>query len=226
MRRRSLSRERVVASVVWLLDNALIRIGNDIYAKTNRSYGLTTLKERHVEVEGSRLRFSFRGKSGQEWNLKLADRRIARIIRSMQELPGQRLFQYLDETDARRDVHSHDVNMYIRETIGEKYSSKHFRTWGATTIACERLRTLPLPDTKTERNRLQNQVIDSVAKKLNNTRAVCRRCYIHPLVLSAWGEGSLQPALDEYRRRYRRPFKGMDQDESLVLRWLEDRLAG
>lgn len=221
MRQRSLSRERVVASLVWLLDNALIRIGNDIYAKENKSYGLTTLKERHVEVEGSRLRFSFRGKSGQEWNLQLADRRIARVIRSMQELPGQRLFQYLGEDKSRHDVHSHDVNIYIRETIGERYSSKHFRTWGATTIACDQLRQMELPDTKKERARLQNQVIDRVAKTLNNTRAVCRRCYIHPLVLSEWEDGRLQPVMAEYKRRYRKPLKGMDLDESLVLRWLE-----
>ncbi|MDQ2632441.1 MAG: DNA topoisomerase IB, partial [Pseudomonadota bacterium] len=133
LRRRELPRERVVASVVWLLDNTMIRVGNAAYARDNRSFGLTTLKTRHVEVEGAKLRFAFKGKSGKEWKLKLVDRRMAKIMRSIQELPGQHLFQYINGGGVRRPVTSQDVNDYIREAGGgADFSSKHFRTWGGT----------------------------------------------------------------------------------------------
>ena len=129
LRRRELPRERVVASIVWLLDNTMIRVGNAVYARDNKSFGLTTLKTRHVEVEGAKLRFAFKGKSGKEWKLKLVDRRMAKIMRSIQELPGQHLFQYIDEASDRRPVRSQDVNDYIRDAAGGDFSSKHFRTW-------------------------------------------------------------------------------------------------
>ena len=222
LRKRGTSRERVIASMVWLLDNTMMRIGNDIYMRQNKSFGLTTLRARHVEIEGFRLRFSFRGKSGQEWKLKLADRRVASVIRAMQELPGQRLFQYVDEEGERRDIRSQDVNGYIRETIGSDFTSKHFRTWGATTAAAFLFADAPLPDTKREQARLTNEIIDRVARRLRNTRAVCRRCYVHPVVVQSWLEGSLGEMTD-IRRRLPKPLQGLDIEESTVLRWLRDK---
>ena len=132
LRRRDLSRDRVIASVIWLLDNTMIRVGNATYARDNKSFGLTTLRQRHVAVEGSRIRFAFKGKSGKQWKLDLVDRRIVRTVRQVQELPGQQLFQYLDENGERRSVSSQDVNDYLREAMGADFTSKHFRTWGGT----------------------------------------------------------------------------------------------
>ena len=223
LRRRGTPRERVLASIVWLLDNTLIRIGNDAYTRENKSFGLTTLRSRHVEVEGQRIRFSFVGKSGQEWKLQLTDRRIARIVGAIEELPGQHLFQYLDEGGTRRPVHSHDVNHYIHETAGPDFSSKHFRTWSATIYAADMFAQREYPSTKRELTRATNEVIDKVAARLHNTRAVCRRCYIHPIVIESWEQGKLSDEIAEIRRRTRKPLQGLDEDESTVLRWLRAR---
>jgi DNA topoisomerase-1 len=220
LRRRELPLERVVASIVWLLDNTMIRVGNANYARDNKSFGLTTLRSRHLEVDGAKLRFAFKGKSGKEWKLRLVDRRMARILRSIQELPGQDLFQYIDEDGERRAVRSHDVNNYIRETTGADFSSKHFRTWGGTVRAVSLFAELPVPDTQTAVKRATNIVIDEVARHLGNTRTVCRKCYVHPLVVDSWSKGRLADELSEARRlRRRRP--GLDDEEALVLRWLE-----
>jgi len=220
LRRRDLPRERVVASIVWLLDNTMIRVGNASYARDNKSFGLTTLRSRHVSIEGARLRFAFKGKSGKDWSLKLVDRRIARIVRAIQELPGQHLFQYLDDAGERRSVSSQDVNDYIREATGGEFSSKHFRTWGGTVRALSLFAELPLPETRTAVLRATNIVIDEVARRLGNTRAVCRQCYIHPRVIESWSEGRLADELAKARRaRRKRP--GLDAEEADVLRWLE-----
>lgn len=220
LRRRGVSRERVVASMVRLLESTLIRIGNEAYARENGSYGLTTLRSRHVEIEGSKLLFSFAGKSGRQWRLKLSDRRILSVIRSVQELPGQRLFQYVDEDGEPRQIHSHDVNDYIRETIGADFTSKHFRTWGATIDAAYRFAAVQPPESQRERIRLTNQVIDTVASRLRNTRTVCRRCYIHPKAIESWTEGRLGDEIADLRRRFPRALKGLDAEESIVFRWL------
>lgn len=221
LRRRGLPRERVVASVVWLLDRTLMRIGNEAYRRQNRTFGLTTLRRRHLELEGSSLRFSFRGKSGREWKLKLADRRIARVIRSVQDLPGQPLFQYVDDDGVRRELRSHDVNDYIREAIGPGFTSRHFRTWGATVFAVLQLAREPLPEARRQQAMTLNAAFDRVAALLRNTRAVCRRCYVHPAVPQAWLDGTLHDAIEAVRRRARRPLKRLDADETAVLRWLE-----
>ena len=135
LRRHGLPRERVLAAVVWLLDNTMIRVGNEAYARDNKSFGLTTLKDRHVDVTGSQLRFAFKGKSGKEWKLRLTDRRIAKVVKGAQDIPGQQLFQYFEDDGTKGTVRSEDVNAYIREAIGEDFSSKHFRTWGGTVAA-------------------------------------------------------------------------------------------
>lgn len=224
LRIRGLPRERVISSIVWLLDNSMIRVGNAVYARDNKSFGLTTLRSRHVEVEGAKLRFAFKGKSGKEWKLKLVDRRIARIVRAIQDLPGQHLFQYLGEDGVRRVVTSQDVNEYIRDATGGEFTSKHFRTWGGTVRALSLFSEIPLPETKAATARAMNIIVDEVAKHLGNTRAVCRRCYIHPRVMASWQEGRLASELEKARRLKRKP-RGLDEEEALVLRWLELKKA-
>lgn len=225
LRKRSLGRERVLASIVWLLDNTMIRIGNSTYARDNKSFGLTTLRQRHVAVEGSRVRFDFKGKSGRQWKLDLVDRRIVRIVRQAQELPGQLLFQYIDGDGERRAVHSHDVNEYLRETMGADFSSKHFRTWGGTKAALALFAQTPTPDSERTRRLTVNRVVGEVASWLGNTRTVCRKCYIHPAVLESWLGGTLDAEIAQARRRVRKVPQGVDREEMIVLRWLESREA-
>ncbi|RRI07940.1 DNA topoisomerase IB [Mesorhizobium tamadayense] len=224
LRRHGLPIERVVASVVWLLDNTMIRVGNAAYARENKSFGLTTLRDRHVEITGSSLRFAFKGKSGKEWKLRLVDRRIAKIVRGAQDLPGQKLFQYLDEDGDRRPVRSEDINRYIRDASGPEFSSKHFRTWGGTIHAASLLAQAELPESMTRQKRVMNSIVDKVAERLGNTRAVCRQCYIHPLVFEAWAEGKLLSEMAEANKR-KRLMPGLDEEETLVLRWLKARGA-
>ncbi|KUM28801.1 DNA topoisomerase [Mesorhizobium loti] len=224
LRRHGLPLERVVASVVWLLDNTMIRIGNAAYARDNKSFGLTTLRDRHVEITGSSLRFAFKGKSGKEWKLRLVDRRVAKIVRGAQDLPGQKLFQYLDEDGDRRSLRSEDVNRYIREASGSEFSSKHFRTWGGTIHAASLFAQAELPESAGQQKRVVNSIVDKVAERLGNTRAVCRQCYIHPLVFEAWSQGKLLDEMAQANRR-KRLIPGLDEEETLVLRWLKARGA-
>lgn len=225
LRKRNLSRDRVVAAIVWLLDNTLIRVGNPAYARDNKSFGLTTLRTRHVEIDGAKLRFSFKGKSGKEWRLQLVDRRMSKIVRSIQELPGQSLFQYFNEDGARRAVRSDDVNGYMRETMEGDFSSKHFRTWGGTVHAAELLSGIELPETKSAASRVLNKAIDAVAARLGNTRTVCRKGYIHPAVIESWNAGTLEEEMKTARKSFRKIPEGLDEEEMAVLRWLEARAA-
>ncbi|KAA0970272.1 DNA topoisomerase IB [Aureimonas fodinaquatilis] len=220
LRRHGLPRERVIASVIWLLDNTLIRIGNDTYRRENASFGLTTLRNRHLEIEGSALRFAFKGKSGKQWNLKLSDRRIANVVRAIQDLPGQNLFQYIDTDGSRRKINSHDVNEYIQQAIGPAFSSKHFRTWGATVLATLAFAQEPLPETKRGQTIALNAVIDHVAAQLRNTRSVCRRCYVHPDAVNAWLDDTLHDKIKGIRSRLKSVPDGLDPDEAIVRRWL------
>lgn len=220
LRRKGLPREKVVATVTWLLDQTMIRVGNDTYAEQNKSFGLTTLRSRHVEISGSRFNFSFRGKSGKDWDLDFADRRIARILRSIEDLPGQRLFRYKDEEGGLHDVGSHDINAYIRSIIGERFSSKDFRTWGGTMRALTLLAQTPVPDTKAGRARALNAVIDKVSRRLGNTRAVCRSCYIHPAVFQHWEQAKLASEIEVIRAS--RPRRvGLDAEETIASVWLQ-----
>jgi DNA topoisomerase-1 len=206
LRRRTLSFERVVASVVWLLDNSLIRVGNPAYARDNKSFGLTTLRNRHVEITGSKLHFHFKGKSGKQWRLDLADRRIANIIKSLQDMPGQHLFQY-EGDNGHCAVSSRDVNDYIAAFAGPDFTSKHFRTWAATVRAFGLFSQAELPESAAAQNRMMNSLIDEVAARLGNTRAVCRQCYIHPAISEAWLAGRLR------RSGRLKPIDGLDADE-------------
>ncbi len=222
LRTRGMRMEKALATVVWMLDNLYIRVGNATYAETNKSYGLTTLRARHVKVEGGSVKFRFKGKSGKEWNLKHSDRRIANVVRKLQELPGQHLFQYVCDDEGCRPVTSHDVNSYIREVTGNQFSSKQFRTWGATCMALDALAPLEVADTRRGLALQLNEAIDSVAARLVNTRAVCRSSYIHPAVFEDFEAGVLSDVL-KLRTRSERLLEWLDEEEIRALRWLKTR---
>jgi DNA topoisomerase I len=184
-----LSRRQILAATVRLLDKTLIRVGNDEYAKENRSYGLTTLRAQHVTVDGSVVRFSFRGKSGVQHAFAVTDRRIARIVQRCQDLPGQELFQYMNGDGTRETITSDDVNEYLREIAGRDVTAKDFRTWGGTIRAAVALRAMGPAPTKRDAARNIIRAIDAVAERLGNTRAVCRKYYVHPALLHAYLQG-------------------------------------
>jgi DNA topoisomerase-1 len=189
--RRGLPREKVLAAVVSLLELTLIRVGNDEYAKTNKSFGLTTMRKRHLKLAGGGATFEFVGKSGKKHRTGFRDRRLARIVAACQELRGQRLFQYLDDDGQRRAIESNDVNDYIRAACGDDFSAKDFRTWAGSLAALEALSLSPKPETKTEAKRTLNTCVKAVAGLLGNTPAVCRAAYIHPKVLEAFEASQL-----------------------------------
>jgi DNA topoisomerase I len=188
---RGLPREKVLATVVHLLETTLIRVGNDEYSKENKSYGLTTLRNPHVSVEGSQLKFRFKGKSGKAWNLQLRDRRVAKIVRACQDLPGQRLFEYVDEDGQLREVASADVNAYLREITGSDVTAKDFRTWAGTVMAALALMEIESADSQTGVKKNIKAAIERVAARLGNTPTICRKCYVHPEVLDAYTQGEL-----------------------------------
>ena len=188
---RGLPREKVLATVVHLLETTLIRVGNDDYAKQNNSYGLTTLKNRHVAVDGNEVRFRFTGKSGKQWSLRVRDRRIAKIIKACQELPGQELIQYVDEAGNCQDVTSTDVNDYLREITGKDITAKDFRTWAGTVLAAMALNELESFDSAAQAKRNLRAAIEKVAGRLGNTPTICRKCYVHPEVLNSYMDGNL-----------------------------------
>jgi DNA topoisomerase-1 len=214
-------REKVLAAVLRLIDATLIRVGNDEYARSNESFGATTMLNEHVDVTGSTLVVEFRGKHGRTQHAELHDRRLARIVRRCQELPGEELFAYVDETGAARNVGSDDVNEYLREIAGEEFSVKDFRTWGGTVLAAEALSAAEPASTEREQAAAIVAAIDAVARQLNNTRAVCRSCYIHPAVLDGYRDGTLRAAMAEGDA-----VEGLSPAESAVLELLEARSPG
>jgi DNA topoisomerase-1 len=213
-----LPRDKVMAAVISLLDSTLIRVGNSQYARDNKSYGLTTLRNRHVDVKGSAIAFHFRGKSGVEHQVSVKDQRLARIVKRCLELPGQNLFQYLDDDGERHSVSSHDVNAYLKELTGADFTAKDYRTWAGSALALSMLRELhwqPEPDAK-------KHIVDmvkQVAKQLGNTPAVCRKCYIHPAVLERFVVGELAK-LPKARQR-----KGLRMEEVALASFLESLAA-
>ncbi len=190
-----LSMHKVVAAVVALLEKTLIRVGNEEYARANRSFGLTTLERAHARITGSTVRFRFRGKSGKFHDITLSDPRLARIVRHCQELPGRHLFQYLDDDGEVGDVGSAEVNDYLREATGQDFTAKDFRTWAGTVLAAETLCGMEPAGSDTAAKRHVLAAVDQVAAALGNTRAVCRKCYVHPAVLESYEEGELVRAL-------------------------------
>lgn len=194
LRLPGLPREKVLATVVRLMDSTLIRVGNDEYAKENKSYGLTTMRRKHVKVNGSRLVFSFRGKSGVMHEVDIEDRRLAKIVRQCQDLPGYELFEYLDAEGEAHTIDSADVNDYLREASGSDFTAKDFRTWAGTVLSSMELRQFEPFESETQAKKNVVQAIKDVARRLRNTPAVCRKCYVHPAVLECYMAGSLMPA--------------------------------
>jgi DNA topoisomerase-1 len=223
---RGLPREKVLATVVYLLETTLIRVGNDDYARTNKSYGLTTLRNPHVKVEGSELRFQFKGKSGKTWRLQLKDRRVARVVRACQELPGQDLFQYVDEDGEVRDVTSADVNAYIREISGSDITAKDFRTWAGTLMAALALQEFQTFDSQAGARKNVRAAIEQVSSRLGNTPTICRKCYVHPEILTAYAEGALLLEMKEQvEEELRDNLATLRPEEAAVLALLEARLS-
>ena len=220
LRAPGLSRKKVVAAVVRLLQATLIRVGNEEYARQNRSFGLTTLRTRHASVAGSRLEFRFRGKSARNHVVRISDRTLGRIVKRCQELPGQALFQYLDGEGRRRTVGSSDVNAYLREVTQSDFTAKDFRTWAGTVLAACALRELPAARDKRHANRNVVRAVESVAERLGNTPAICRRCYVHPAVIEAYLDGSLRDA----PRTRPAAVRGLPPDEAGVLALVASRV--
>jgi DNA topoisomerase-1 len=220
-----LARDKIMATVVWLLETTLIRIGSDEYRKANKSFGLTTLRRRHVAVVGSEMRFEFKGKSGIQHAVSVTDKRIARIIQRCQELRGEELFKYLDDEGKRQEVDAEDVNAYLQEITGRDITAKDFRTWAGTMLAAEALRATGAAKTKREAEKNVVAAVDMTAKRLGNTRSVCRKYYIHPALIEAYLEGSVLPPLPE-RRWNKRKSKGptLRQHEMDVLAFIKARL--
>lgn len=217
MRKQSLSREKVLATIVRLLETTMIRVGNDEYAKTNKSYGLTTLKDQHAHVRGDELKFVFMGKSGKSWRLTLKDRRVARIVKAIQELPGQRLFQYRDDEGEVQQVTSTDVNTYLRDIASAEITAKDFRTWGGTVLAAAELSRLGEFDTQTLAKANVKAAIENVSKTLGNTPTICRKCYVHPALIESYLDGKFK--LPRSRRQ------GLSAHEAGVLAFLSHKPA-
>ncbi len=217
-----LPKEKVLATVVRLLEWTCIRIGNDEYARTNKSFGLTTLKDQHVEIRGSRVKFEFRGKSGKTHSCDVSDRRVATIVRRCQAIPGQELFQYFDETGQRQTISSEDVNEYIRRISGDDFSAKDFRTWSGTMLAAASLREIGAARTAREAKSHYLKALDQVSQQLNNTRSVCRKYYVHPALFDTYSAGTLLNDFEGELKRARA--EGLDQTEAAVVAILKARL--
>jgi DNA topoisomerase-1 len=223
---RGLPREKVLATIVRLLETTMIRVGNADYAKQNQSYGLTTLRNRHVDIEGGQLRFQFKGKSGKQWRLQLKDRRIAKIVKACQELPGQHLFQYLDTEGVQREVTSSDINGYLKEISGAEITAKDFRTWSGTVMAALALSECDKFDSEAGAKRNIRMAIESVADRLGNTPTVCRKCYIHPEIFNSYQNDSL--ALDMPKgveSELHGDLARLNPEEEAVLVFLQKRLT-
>ena len=227
LKREGLCREKVLATVVRLLEVSLIRVGNEEYARDNKSYGLTTMKNRHATVRGAKIKFQFRGKSGKEHVVEVEDRRVARIVRACQDLPGQELFQCVDEAGQKHHVGSGDVNDYLREITGRDFTAKDFRTWAGTIFTASELRRLGPVDSETGLKTNVVAAVKATAQSLDNTPAICRKSYIHPAIIEAYLNGSLIPRLDEWKgKRGSNSSRGFLPDEAAVLKFLKRAING
>jgi DNA topoisomerase I len=221
-----LPREKILAAIVRLLETTFIRVGNTEYAKTNHSYGLTTLRNKHVTVKSSTVTFNFQGKSGVEHTIDLQDRRLARIVERCRDLPGYELFQYLDHEGNRHSIDAVDVNDYLREIAGQDFTAKDFRTWAGTVLACSMLREFEPPESDTQAKKNIVAAIKSVAQRLGNTPSVCRKCYVHPAVIESYLAGSMLKILEhEVEREVDKQLQALRKEELEVLHLLEQRLG-
>jgi DNA topoisomerase-1 len=221
--RKGLPREKVLAALVRLLETTLIRVGNEDYAKQNKSYGLTTLRARHARIAGDEVRLAFVGKSGKTWRIAIRDRRLAKIIRGLHDLPGQRLFQYEDDDGAPQSVTSTDVNAYLREISGSDISAKDFRTWAGTVLAATELAARGAAENEAASKRTIRDAIVTVAQRLGNTPTICRKCYVHPAVVESYLDRTLTAALAENTAGEN---GGLLAEEAAVFALLSRRIAG
>ena len=224
--RPGLPREKVLATVVKLLETTLIRVGNEEYARDNKHYGLTTMRNRHVKVKGATIQFSFRGKSGVDHTVELQNPRLARVVNRCQELPGHELFGYLDDEDNPRTINSSDVNAYLQEISGQPYTAKDFRTWAGTVLAALALREFESFDSEAAAKKNIVAAIERVAERLGNTPSVCRKCYVHPAILESYVDGTM---LDALRRRAEKELTSshlaeLKPEEAAVVGLLRERL--
>ncbi|WP_176649839.1 DNA topoisomerase IB [Duganella sp. SG902] len=225
LRLPGLPREKVLATVVYLLEATLMRIGNEAYARENKSFGLTTLRERHVRLNGGKVEFRFRGKSGVHHAVEVHDRRLARIINRMRDLPGQELFQYEDDDGNPHAIGSADVNDYLQTITGADYTAKDFRTWAGTVLAAMALREYEKYDSQAQAKKNIVQAIEAVAKKLGNTPTICRKCYVHPAVIESYLDGTMLEALRQRaREELREDLHALHPEEAAVLALLQHRL--
>jgi DNA topoisomerase-1 len=225
MKLDGLPRDKVLATIVSLLEKTLIRVGNVEYAEKNKSYGLTTMRRKHVEIGRGVLRFDFTGKSGKQWKLQVEDKRIAAIVKRCAEIPGHELFKYLDDDGTSRTVDSGDVNFYIKDVTGQDFSAKDFRTWAGTVLAALALSEFKKYDNQAEAKRNVVAAIEKVAKQLGNTPAICRKSYVHPEILNAYMSGDLVKMIDaKIARKFKQQYAKLTADEVMVLAFLHKRL--
>jgi len=224
--RSGMPREKVLAIVVQLLETTLIRVGNEEYARTNRSFGLTTLRNRHVDISGTTIKFKFKGKSNKNHVIELKDRRLARMVKRCRDLPGHELFQYLDDEGHPHSIDSGDVNQYLQEITGQSFTAKDFRTWAGTILAALSLEAIGPAETVTEAKRNVVTAIKEVATKLGNTPAICRKCYVHPEVINAYMDGSLfETFKDMIEDNLQGTAEKLSPKELAIMQLLEKRLA-
>ena len=220
-----LPREKVLATIVRLLETTFIRVGNEEYARENKSYGLTTLRDKHVEVEGAKVHFHFKGKSGKLHDIDVQDRQLARIVKKCQDVPGYELFQYIDEEGNHRSVDASDVNEYLRSITDEGFTAKDFRTWAGTVLACALLRQFESCETQTQAKKNVVQAIASVAEQLGNTPSVCRKCYVHPQVIESYMSGAMVKTFEEQvKRQVAKTAHELRQEELDLLYLLEKKV--
>lgn len=225
LRLQGLPREKVLATIVYLLEATMMRIGNEEYARQNKSFGLTTLRDRHVRIDGSEVEFHFRGKSGVRHTIKVDDPRLARIIRRARDLPGQELFQYIDDEGQQRTVDSADVNDYLRTLTGKDYTAKDFRTWSGTVLAALALQEYEKFDSQAQAKKNIVRAIESVSEKLGNTPSICRKCYVHPAVIESYLDGTMLHALQQRtQEEMMHDLHALRPEEAAVLALLQERL--
>ena len=221
-----LPREKVLATIVRLLETTFIRIGNEEYARENHSYGLTTLRNKHVDVEGSNVHLKFKGKSGKMHSIDVRDRQLARIVKKCQDLPGYELFQYVDEQGNPRSIDASDVNEYLHAITGEPFTAKDFRTWAGTVLACAMLREFNACDTQSQAKKNVVQAIAAVAERLGNTPSVCRKCYVHPAVIESYMSGVMAGAFEkEVKKQMEQTPHELRKEELDLLHLLDEKAA-
>jgi DNA topoisomerase I len=221
---KGIPKQKVLATVVKLLEITKIRVGNEEYAQTNKSFGLTTMRDRHVDISGSKIRFKFRGKSGVDHDIELSDHRLAKIIKRCQDIPGQELFQYLDEEDKRQSIDSGDINDYLKEITDLDFTAKDFRTWAGTVLAAQEFYEIGRFESQTQAKKNVTQAIKNVAQHLGNRPATCRKYYVHPAVIDAYMNDSLFDFMEKAQNQKRASSHNLNPEEEAVLKLIEQHL--